>query len=168
MKHVFTRRERLRGASRGGRAVKSKQPPPRCVCGCSRTTFRNWHSYLGHLGLVAYARNHHGGDLQAAIRYIQALGISATDPCPWNGAFAREHALAAVHRQTMAARQVKEEITSQPSAPDTQRDTAETPKKMPPRPRSLPLPPSECQMCGRPTLQSFCSYDCELELRGGW
>ncbi len=81
-RHQFTYGERLLGARRGGEAVRSKQPPPRCVCGCGKSGFRRWHAYLGHLGFVAYARNYHGGDLLAALRYIQALGIAATDPCP--------------------------------------------------------------------------------------
>ena len=75
------------GASLGGQAVKDKTPPDSCLrCGQSMAG-RNWHSYLGHLGLHGLADNHFDGDLKAAQKHLRNNGLARQDPAPWNGAW---------------------------------------------------------------------------------
>ncbi len=75
------------GRPLGGRAVKDKIPPDTCyLCGKSMAG-RPWHSYLGHLGLHGYARNHFGSDIQAAQRRLRQNGLARQDPAPWNRAW---------------------------------------------------------------------------------
>lgn len=100
-RHIFTPAE----SRKGGLAVKGRQPPIRCKCGCNRTGFRHWHAYIGHLGLKAFANRYCGGDLKQAARKFNLLGIAATDPCPWNGAFAEAHKAAAEIQQLKGASQ---------------------------------------------------------------
>ena len=76
-----------KGRALGGHAVKGKRPPatcPRCGQGMAG---RNWHSFLGHLGLHGLADNHFDGDLQAAQRRLRENGLARQDPYPDNGAW---------------------------------------------------------------------------------
>ncbi len=78
---------RKKGAPLGGRAVKYKIPPDRCLrCGQSMAG-RTWHSYLGHLGLHGLADNHFGGDIKAAQKRLRHNALARQDPAPWNGAW---------------------------------------------------------------------------------
>lgn len=80
-------RGRKKGASLGGRAVKTKRPPDVCLrCGRSMAG-RKWHSYLGHLGLHGLANNHFSGDIEAAQQRLRQNGLAKQDPAPWNGAW---------------------------------------------------------------------------------
>ncbi len=88
-RHQLTHAER----SRGGLAVAAI-PPPNCCPRCPKSRFRSWHQYIGHLGLHGFADRYCGGDLRAAARKFNLLGIAATDPIPWNGAFAEAHRVA--------------------------------------------------------------------------
>ena len=85
MRHRLT----LKDQRLGGKVV-SGLPGGDCPR-CSRTFER--HSQLaGHLGLHTYADRYCGGDMQAALRSINLVGLAHSDPMPRNGAFARAHA----------------------------------------------------------------------------
>lgn len=91
-RHQFTDEERAKGARkgapRGGRAVATKQPPDVCPRCNESMTGRNWHSYLGHLGLHGVADRYFDGDTAAAQRRLRKNGQARQDPYPGNGAFA--------------------------------------------------------------------------------
>lgn len=75
------------GAPLGGQAVKAKTPPDVCFrCGQAMVG-RNWHSYLGHLGLHGLADRYFGGDIQQAQQRLQKNGLAVQDPAPCNGAW---------------------------------------------------------------------------------
>lgn len=81
-RYKFTKSDR----SAGGRAVKSKRPPPVCPkCGL-KMNGRNWHSYIGHLGLHGLADSYFGGDIAAAQKRLRENGMAKQDPTPWNNA----------------------------------------------------------------------------------
>jgi hypothetical protein len=80
---------RKQGAPRGGRAVKNKTPPDRCLRCRQSMTGRSWHSYLGHLGLHGLADRYFDGDLKAAQQHLRRNGLARQDPAPWNGAWSK-------------------------------------------------------------------------------
>ena len=75
--------------SKGGKAVKGKKPPAVCPHdGCNESMQgRNWHSYLGHLGLHGLADNYFSGDIEAAQKHLRENGRARSDPFPQNGAW---------------------------------------------------------------------------------
>ena len=85
MRHKLTTTDR----QRGGRKTATK-PGGKCPrCGRTYTTHL---ALIGHKGLHAYADKHCGGDMKAAAKSFNMLGVAATDPVPTNGAFAKAHA----------------------------------------------------------------------------
>jgi hypothetical protein len=84
-RHQLTLEERRRG----GRATAKLPAPGPCPrCGREYDTHLQ---YAGHLGLHAFADKYTHGDLHAAGLKLGIIGAAATDPAPWNGAFAEGH-----------------------------------------------------------------------------
>lgn len=74
----------------GGLAVKNRTPPKRCLrCGADFRR-KNYHQYLGHMGLHAYADRYFCGDMSKAAQRLARNGLASQDPFPQNGAFKRK------------------------------------------------------------------------------
>ena len=89
MRHQLTHAERVTG----GRNAANTIAPRRCPR-CGRC-YDKHAAYAGHLGLHAFADRYTGGNMQLAAKKFNLLGVAATDPAPWNGAFAQAHRVAA-------------------------------------------------------------------------
>ena len=93
-RHIFTHEE----CSQGGRATAALPggicPRPDCV-----SSFDTRMQLLGHLGLHGFADRFTGGDLIKARLKLGLTGAAATDPAPWNGAFAEGHKILAQIRE---------------------------------------------------------------------
>lgn len=85
MKHRFSKAERQRGGQTTA-ALTGAYTCPRC-----KRKYTRHCEYAGHLGLHGFADKYTNGDMQAAARKFNLLGIAAGDPFPANGAFARAH-----------------------------------------------------------------------------
>ena len=76
----------------GGLAVKNRNPPKRCLrCGADFRR-KNYHQYLGHMGLHTYADRYFCGNMSKAAQRLARNGLASQDPFPQNGAFKRKPA----------------------------------------------------------------------------
>lgn len=71
----------------GGLAVKNRLPP-KCCPRCGADFWRkNYHQFLGHMGLHGYADRYFCGNISMAAQRLARNGLAAQDPFPQNGVF---------------------------------------------------------------------------------
>ena len=77
----------------GGLTLKKKQPPAACPYpNCSKSNFKNYHAYLGHLAVHKYAQNRGLSYLEGARLWVWE-NLVRHDPAPWNGAWTHQRYL---------------------------------------------------------------------------
>lgn len=82
----------------GGLAVKSHPFPARCPRCRQSLAGKNYHGYLGHMGMHTYADRYFCGNLSAAARQLAFNGLASQDPAPWNGAFQQHKKSAKIYK----------------------------------------------------------------------
>ena len=82
----------------GGLAVKSLPFPARCPRCRTSLAGKNYHGYLGHMGMHKYADRYFCGDISAAARQLAYNGLASQDPMPYNGAFQRRKKSAQIYQ----------------------------------------------------------------------